>query len=141
MSKYCGIDLHARSVQMCIIDEFGDKVKECRQEPDLKRILAVLAGHGPDVQVAVESTNNWYWLVDGLAAAGYEVHLAHAYGLRVISQSEASAAILGSLLKPSRGSPQASPHSWKSENPKGSMASLVLPSGNSDSCHLPLYAV
>lgn len=88
MSKYCGIDLHARSVQMCIIDEFGDKVKECRQEPDLKRILAVLAGHGPDVQVAVESTNNWYWLVDGLAAAGYEVHLAHAYGLRVISQAK-----------------------------------------------------
>lgn len=88
MSMYCGVDLHSQSVQICIINESGAKVKESRLSTDLGLILKVLDAYGPDVQVAVESTNNWYWLVDGLQEAGYDVRLAHTFALKLISQAK-----------------------------------------------------
>jgi transposase len=44
----------------------------------LEAVLAVLAPHRDALEgVAVESTFNWYWLVDGLQDAGYELHLVN----------------------------------------------------------------
>jgi transposase len=44
---------------------------------DLPTILAALAPHPGEIEgFVVESTYNWYWLVDGLMEAGYRVHLA-----------------------------------------------------------------
>jgi transposase len=45
---------------------------------ELDKVLAFLAPHKERLEkVAVESTYNWYWLVDGLEAAGYPVVLAN----------------------------------------------------------------
>jgi hypothetical protein len=45
---------------------------------NLNEILGVLASHMEEtVGVVVESTYNWYWLVDGLMDVGYQVHLAN----------------------------------------------------------------
>ena len=54
---------------------------------DLGHIRKVLEPYGPDLRVAVESTNNWYWLVDGLQESGYDVRLAHTYTLKLITRA------------------------------------------------------
>lgn len=79
MELYCGIDLHASNSYVSIIDKEGSRqVKERRLANDLGLVLSMLAPYEGDLRgVAVESTFNWYWLVDGLMEAGYEVHLAN----------------------------------------------------------------
>ena len=50
---------------------------------DLALILATLEPFRDDLRgIAVESTYNWYWLVDGLMEAGYRVHLANPSGIK-----------------------------------------------------------
>jgi transposase len=78
---FCGIDLHATTCLLCIIDGSGEKVKEKRLCNEGQEILQFLAAFSPLAKIAVESTNNWYWLVDMLMDAGYDVVLAHTVGL------------------------------------------------------------
>src|SRR5690242_11368819 len=82
MKLYAGIDLHSNNSMLSIIDE-EDRVHYQKRLPnELERILLVLASFKEClVGVVVESTYNWYWLVDGLMQAGYEVHLAHPAAL------------------------------------------------------------
>ena len=83
-SYYCGIDLHARFCQLCVIDDAGDRVAESKLPNDLSQILSFLQAYGT-LSIAIESTFNWYWLVDGLQEVGHSVHLAHTLGLFMIS--------------------------------------------------------
>jgi transposase len=78
VKKYSGIDLHSNNSVVGIIDESG-RCLYCKRLPnELARVLEVMEPHrGELVAIAVESTYNWYWLVDGLQGAGYEVRLAH----------------------------------------------------------------
>ena len=82
MMHYAGIDLHATNSVLVVSDE-ADRVQyQKRLRNDLPLILAALEPYRTTVQgVVVESTYNWYWLVDGLMDAGYRVHLAHAPAL------------------------------------------------------------
>ena len=81
--KYCGIDLHSSNSVVVIIDE-TDKVvvsRRCRNE--LCKVLSLLEPHKAELAgVVVESTYNWYWLVDGLMAAGHEVKLANTVAMK-----------------------------------------------------------
>jgi transposase len=85
MTFYCGIDLHSKKSQMCIIDKEGKKVKEGNLDNDLSLIFEFLKPFGKDVHVAIECTINWYWIVDGLKEEGYDVRLAHTLGLYMIT--------------------------------------------------------
>jgi transposase len=85
MTFYCGIDLHTKKSQLCIIDEDGRKVKECNLSNDLSLILEFLEPFGEDLHIAIECTINWYWIVDGLKEMGYDVRLAHTLGLYMIT--------------------------------------------------------
>ena len=78
MKLYGGIDLHSNNSVIALLEE-EDKVVYRRRLPnDLEPILAELAPFGEAIEgLVVESTYNWYWLVDGLMAAGYRVHLAN----------------------------------------------------------------
>ena len=78
MKKYSGIDLHSNNSVVAIIDEMG-RTLYCKRLPnELAKVREALEPHrGELAAIAVESTYNWYWLVDGLQAAGYEVKLAH----------------------------------------------------------------
>ncbi|MDP1809657.1 MAG: IS110 family transposase [Actinomycetota bacterium] len=82
---YCGIDLHTKQCHLCIIDQEGNRVDEVRMKNDLAGILKFLAPYGQGLRIAVESTINWYWLVDGLKENGYDVTLAHSAGLSLIT--------------------------------------------------------
>jgi transposase len=82
MMCYAGIDLHATNSVLVVIDEADQVLYQKRLRNDLPLILAALEPYRTTVQgVVVESTYNWYWLVDGLMDAGYRVHLAHAPAL------------------------------------------------------------
>jgi transposase len=78
MRLYCGIDLHSNNSYVVVQDERDHVVFRQRLRNDLQLILAALEPFAEQlVGAAVESTFNWYWLVDGLMAAGYRVHLAN----------------------------------------------------------------
>ena len=81
--KYSGIDLHSNNSVVAVIDE-ADRVLYCKRLPnDRERILAALAPHREQlVGVVVESTYNWYWLVDGLMDAGFDVKLANTAAIK-----------------------------------------------------------
>jgi len=78
MRLYTGFDLHSTNSYVGIIDEDGKKIwkKKLRNDPNL--ILAALKKFKSDISgVVVESTYNWYWVVDLLIEEGYQVHLAN----------------------------------------------------------------
>lgn len=75
---YVGIDLHSNNNFLVIIDEKDKKLKQKKLPNEASEILRFLK---PDKKriagVVVESTFNWYWLVDCLMEEGYQVHLAN----------------------------------------------------------------
>jgi transposase len=78
MRLYCGIDLHSNNSYVVVLDERDRVVHQCRLRNELAPILEALAPYSEQlVGIVVESTFNWYWLVDGLMDAGYRVHLAN----------------------------------------------------------------
>ena len=103
--RFCGIDLHSNNSVVVVTDD-TDKVLLSRRCPnDLSKILALLAPHRDELAgVVVESTYNWYWLVDGLMAEGYDVRLANTVAMKRYdglkhSDDETDAAHLAHLLR------------------------------------------
>ncbi len=81
--KYSGIDLHSNNCVVLVTDD-SDRVLFQRRLPNrLQEVLDALAPHrGELAGVVVESTYNWYWLVDGLQENGYRVHLANTAAIK-----------------------------------------------------------
>lgn len=78
MELYCGMDLHSNNVYAGIVDQDGEHVMSKRLPCELPEILRTLEPYRDRIVTnAVESTYNWYWLVDGLNAAGLETVLAN----------------------------------------------------------------
>jgi len=83
MSHYCGIDLHSNNHVVVVINEEDKRVLEKRISNDLTLTLKALSPYQESLQgIAVESTFNWYWLVDGLQDHGYDVQLANTAAVR-----------------------------------------------------------
>src|SRR5271167_16180 len=103
--KHCGIDLHSNNSVVIVSDEEDRIVFNQRLPNDLGQIRAALEPHRTDLAgVVIESTYNWYWLVDGLMDAGYRVHLAHPSAIKKYeglkhSGDFADAAYLAQLLR------------------------------------------
>ena len=78
MKLYCGIDLHSNNHYLTLIDENDRRILEKRLPNDLAATLKTLKPYrGKITAIAVESTFNWYWLVDGLMEAGYCLKLVN----------------------------------------------------------------
>lgn len=78
METYAGIDLHSSNNYIGVIDSQGRKLYTKRHDNQLDCILKALAPFKKTLSgVVVESTYNWYWVVDGLQDDGYTVHLAN----------------------------------------------------------------
>jgi transposase len=103
--KYCGIDLHSNNSVVVVSDEEDRIVFNKRLPNDLGQIRAALEAHQEELAgVVIESTYNWYWLVDGLMDTGYRVHLAHPSAIKKYeglkhSGDFADAAYLAQLLR------------------------------------------
>src|SRR6266446_414897 len=73
-----GLDLHSNNVMIGIINQDGKRVAHRKLDCDLKQVTEFLEPLKPQLQsMAVESTFNWYWLVDGLRAQSYRIDLAN----------------------------------------------------------------
>jgi transposase len=78
MTLYAAIDLHSNNGVLSVIDEHDHVVFERRLPNDLEQVLQALAPFLATLKaLAVESTYNWYWLVDGLMDAGVDVRLVN----------------------------------------------------------------
>jgi transposase len=103
--NYSGIDLHSNNSVVTVTDDEDRIMAEKRLPNDLAKILAfLLPWRETLVGVVVESTFNWYWLVDGLQAAGFKVHLANTTAIKKYdglkhSGDEADARHLAHLLR------------------------------------------
>jgi transposase len=81
MTFYCGIDLHSTNNYLGIYDQEDRPVLTKRLPNDLGQVLKSLDPYRTEMGgIAVESTYNWYWLVDGLMEHGYRVVLANPAG-------------------------------------------------------------
>jgi transposase len=86
MPLYGGIDLHANNSVVVLLNEQDHAIYQRRLANHLPAILEPLAPYQADITgVVVESTDNWYWLVDGLLEAGYRVHLANPAAMQQYS--------------------------------------------------------
>ena len=86
MKLYTGIDLHSNNSFVIVSDEDDKCLYQKRLENDLGTILNALLPYQDSIEgVVVESTYNWYWLVDGLKEAGYKVHLANTTAIQQYS--------------------------------------------------------
>jgi len=83
MKLYGGIDLHSNNSVVAVTDEHDQVVYRKRLPNDMDTILSVLEPYREFIQgLVVESTYNWYWLVDGLMDAGYRLHLANTAAIK-----------------------------------------------------------
>jgi transposase len=105
MKVYSGIDLHSNNSVVVVKDAEGKVLYRRRLENDLRKIGQALAPYRKDLSgVVVESTFNWYWLVDGLMEAGYPVRLANTTAIQQYSglkhtDDESDAEWLAELLR------------------------------------------
>jgi len=83
MKTYAGIDLHSSNNYIGIINEQDQRLYGKRIPNELDRVLMALEPFRNTLQgVVIESTYNWYWLVDGLQEHGYKLHLANPSAIK-----------------------------------------------------------
>ncbi len=86
MKLYCGIDLHSNNSVVVILDEADKVIYQKRLDNNLELILSQLSVYKNKITaVAIESTFNWYWLVDGLIEVGYTVKLVNTAAVQTYS--------------------------------------------------------
>lgn len=83
---YAGIDLHSNNCHIGVIDQKDKRILHKRLPNQEDVILAELEPFKKEiVSIAIESTFNWYWLVDCLQDVGYTVHLANPAAMQQYS--------------------------------------------------------
>jgi transposase len=83
-SFYCGVDLHARTMYVCIIDERGKKVVHCNLKTNPEAFLKQIAPYRDNLVVGVECVFCWYWLADLCQAEQIRFVLGHALYMKAI---------------------------------------------------------
>ena len=80
---YVGIDLHSTNSYIAIIDNDNRRMFKKKTKNDLRLVVEALKPYQEQIKgVVVESTYNWYWLVDGLIEEGYTLHLANPSAIK-----------------------------------------------------------
>jgi transposase len=83
MKLYGAIDLHSTNNVTVVINEQDQVVYQKRLPNDLSLIAQQLSSYRASLQgIVVESTYNWYWLVDGLMEKGHRLHLANTAAIQ-----------------------------------------------------------
>lgn len=81
---YCGIDLHARTMYVCILDKHGEKVYHKNIPCNPERFLQAIVPFRNDLVVGVECVFCWYWIADLCESEGIEFILGHALYMKSI---------------------------------------------------------
>ena len=86
---YCGIDLHARSMYVCILDQAGTILVHKNVAATPEAFLRVVAPYRQELVVAVECMFTWYWLADLCAKEGSAFVLGPALSRKAIHGGKA----------------------------------------------------
>ena len=86
---YCGIDLHARTVYVCILNQAGEIMLHRNMPASPEPFLKAIAPYREDIVVAVECMFTWYWLADLCAQHGIALVLGHALYMKAIHGGKA----------------------------------------------------
>jgi len=81
---YCGVDLHARSMYLCILDQQGQVVLHRNLRTEADAFLQAVAPYRDDLAVAVECLFTWYWLADLCQRENLHFVLGHALYMKAI---------------------------------------------------------
>ena len=81
---YCGVDLHASSMYICVLDTEGEILvhRNLKSRPEV--FLAAIAPYRADIVVAAECVFTWYWLADLCAEENIPFVLGHALYMKAI---------------------------------------------------------
>ena len=83
MDHFVGIDLHSNNSYIAVIDTNNNRTFKKKARNNLSEIIKLLAPFEKQIKgIVVESTYNWYWLVDGLMDNGYKLHLANPSAIK-----------------------------------------------------------
>jgi len=86
---YCGIDLHVKTMYVCILDSAGQVVVHRNVKSTPEAFLEIITAYREDLVVAAECMFTWYWLADVCAAEGIAFGLGHALAMTAIHGGKA----------------------------------------------------
>src|SRR5437879_5936129 len=86
---YCGIDLHARTMHLCILDQAGNVVLDKNLAARPEAFRKAIAPFRPDLVVGAECMYAWYWLADRCAQEQVPFVLGHALYMKLIYGAKA----------------------------------------------------
>ena len=86
---YCGIDLHARSMYVCILSQDGEVVLHRNMPASPDTLLKAIAPYRDNMVIAVECVFTWYWLADLCAQERLPFVLGHALYMKAIHGGKA----------------------------------------------------
>ena len=81
---YCGLDLHARTMYVCILSQDGEVRLHRNMKASPDALLKAIAPYRDDIVIAVECIFTWYWLADLCAQEGLSFVLGHALYMKAI---------------------------------------------------------
>jgi transposase len=103
-ASYVGVDLHARTLYVCVLDQTGT-VKLSRNLPAKPEpFLQAIEPFKPDLLVGCECVHSWYWLADTCTEHNIPFALGHAFGIKALHASKTKsdahdAEVLARLLR------------------------------------------
>jgi transposase len=86
---YGGIDLHARTMYLCILNQNGEIVLHRNMKAAPEPFLQAIAPYREDLVVCVECIFTWYWLADLCSQEGIPFVLGHALYMKAIHGGKA----------------------------------------------------
>ena len=88
-THYCGIDLHAKTMYLCILDREGQILLHKNMRSCPETFLEAVTPYRDDLVVAVECMFTWYWLADLCRKEGIAFVLGHALYMKAIHGAKA----------------------------------------------------
>ena len=85
----CGVDLHAKSMYLCILNAEGEILLHRNIKTDSDVFLKTIAPYRKDIVVAVECIFTWYWIADLCAQENIPFVLGHALYMKAIHGGKA----------------------------------------------------
>ena len=86
---YCGIDLHARTMYVCILDQAGETRVHRNMTATPEALLKAIAPYREQIVLAAACMFPWYWIADLCAAHGIPFVLGHALYMKAIHGGKA----------------------------------------------------
>lgn len=86
---YCGIDLHARTMYLCILDQAGETLLHRNMPATPEALLKAITPYRDQIVLAAECMFTWYWLADLCADHGIPFVLGHALYMKAIHGGKA----------------------------------------------------